>query len=80
MKMDKPFKGRLENVVKQRFPLSYAPNSLGYYYICTFLDHPQFAGRRGHTSYVVAEEGNMVETRNSRYEIVSRKRGTLRCP
>lgn len=45
---------------------------LGYYIVGRFVDHPDFAGRIGHTSYVVAHntETGEIETRNSRYTLV----------
>jgi hypothetical protein len=37
-----------------------------------FVDHPHFAGRFGHTSYIVKhnEATGEVETRNSRYTLL----------
>jgi hypothetical protein len=34
-----------------------------------FLDHEEFAGYRGHTSYILRRLGNEIETRNSRYTL-----------
>lgn len=34
-----------------------------------FVDHPQFAGMYGHTSWIVDVDGFEVETRNSRYTL-----------
>ena len=37
-----------------------------------FVDHPDFAGHQGYTSYIVAldEQTGELETRNSRYTLV----------
>lgn len=43
---------------------------LGYRVCGRFLDHPRFGGETGMTSYVVAREGEEIETRNSRYTVV----------
>lgn len=61
---DKPFKGYLDDWV--RVPCS-KELGLGYYYEAYFLSHERFAGRRGHTSYVVMQKGRYIETLNSRY-------------
>ncbi len=45
-------------------------NGLGYYIVGIFIGHPSFTGEYGHTSYVVAHEGDEIETRNSRYTLV----------
>lgn len=77
-KSKKPYKGRIRLVPSDgsfgilkhdgRLPLLRGKK---YVLICQFLDHPQFAGRVGHTSEVVKETpGGWVETRNSRYRIV----------
>lgn len=53
---------------------------LGYFYWCRFLDHPEFAGKTGHTSYVTHDYRDLprhkgdsyeIETRNSRYTVVT---------
>lgn len=62
--MEKPHRGTIYDVYK--IPCS---GGLGYALGCTFKDHPVFAGQRGHTSYIVKNDGNEVETRNSRYTI-----------
>lgn len=67
--MNKPNKGSIRDWCKRR---------IGNYTIIlgTFVDHPDFAGRKGHTSYVVnltkeAETDNYVcETRNSVYTLL----------
>lgn len=60
--INKPFKGHLRNAMIQTFPDG------RYIYWGTFDGHPQFNGRRGHTSQVVAEHpGGIVETLNSVY-------------
>lgn len=54
-----------------------APN-LGYFYRCHFVNHPFLRddfGTRGHTSMVVREDGDEIETLNSRYTIVERWEG-----
>lgn len=71
----KPHKGRIS--VTGEFP---TPGlGLGYLYLCKFLDHPEFGGERGHTSYIVRDERDVprhlndsyeIETRNSRYTVV----------
>lgn len=42
---------------------------LGYTYVGRFVGHPHFSGQQGHTSLVIYEEGDEVETLNSRYTI-----------
>jgi hypothetical protein len=61
---EKPHKGRITSAYK--YPLG----SIYYTYRGQFLDHPQFAGCDGHTSVVLWEEGNEIETLNSRYTLV----------
>lgn len=72
----KPHKGKII-VVGKYYAAGYG---LGYGYWCKFVDHPDFAGRNGHTSYVVLDECDAprhrgdsyeIETRNSRYTVVS---------
>ena len=43
--------------------------SEGYLYYGTFRDHPRFKGKWGHTSLVIHEEGNRIETLNSIYHL-----------
>jgi hypothetical protein len=64
---EKPHKGKIENW--HTYPV---PHGLGYMVIGTFVDHPQFKGLRGHTSYIVAhdEDSGEIETKNSRYKLV----------
>lgn len=78
MDMSKPFKGRLKGAF-QMIQGNPTKEHLGYIYVGTFLDHPEFKGNFGHTSAVVKDncdiprhvnEGYMIETLNSRYTIV----------
>jgi hypothetical protein len=64
----KPFKGRIRIIDKGYDPED--GRGLGYYYICEFLDHPAFGGKKGHTSMVFKDGPIFIETRNSRYEKV----------
>lgn len=69
----KPFMGHLKNCSKRFVPNQ--TDNLGYYYRCNFVDHPYIRdeiGTRGHTSMIVKEDGDEIETLNSRYKIVSR--------
>lgn len=70
---EKPFKGTIENWRKVRI----AP---GIHVIeGDFVDHPQFAGKFGHTSYIVRhdEATGELETRNSRY-LLGEKAGEMK--
>jgi len=61
----KPFKGIIEGWRRVRI-------SRGRYIIGGwFVDHPEFAGKFGHTSYIVHhnEATGELETRNSRYSL-----------
>lgn len=58
----KPHKGRIAHARRK----DYAD---GYIYWGLFRDHPQFAGKRGHTSKVIKEDGAEIETLNTRYTI-----------
>ena len=58
--------------VKNGHPFEY-PENLGYLYTCKFLDHPVFSGATGHTSLVVKEEGDRIETLNSIYHRVEQE-------
>lgn len=53
-----------------KMPCHSNEGSLGFYIVGLFQDHPDFAKRYGHTSYVVSMDGNEIETRNSRYTLV----------
>jgi hypothetical protein len=67
MNDEKPFNGTLTN-----WSRAYVTDEgLGYIVVGIFVDHPQFAGRAGHTSWVVKydEETGEIETRNSRYKL-----------
>ena len=61
---DKSHRGELHNWRRME-----CENGLGYF-VGTFMGHPVFTGEHGHTSYVVAHEGDEIETRNSRYTLV----------
>ena len=65
----KPHLGKITDWQKSEVSAQYG---LGYQIVGIFVDHPRFAGMRGHTSYVVAhdEETGEIETRNSRYTLV----------
>lgn len=71
MTIEKPHKGRIENWYKAETHPDYG---LGYYIRGRFVDHPQFAGETGHTSYIVAHDKDTgeIETRNSRYTLVGK--------
>jgi hypothetical protein len=64
----KEHKGSLKNWRKYECP----GHGLGYLILGEFVDHPQFAGHLGNTSYVVAhdEATGEIETRNSRYTLL----------
>lgn len=66
--IEKPFHGRIKDWARLRS----TDRGLGYLIIGEFLDHPKFAGKQGHTSYIVKhdEETGEIETRNSRYLLV----------
>lgn len=63
--MDKPHLGAIENWGKAE-----CKSGLGYYIVGLFVNHPQFEGSVGHTSYIIAHEGDEIETRNSRYTLI----------
>jgi hypothetical protein len=60
----KPHKGTIDNWYK--LPVQGRTVIIG-----DFVDHPEFAGKQGHTSYIVKhdKETGEVETRNSRYTL-----------
>src|SRR4051812_45481750 len=62
----KPHKGTLNGWFEQPCGDEYG---LGYLIRGRFMDHPDFAGQFGHTSYVVKRDSNEIETRNSRYTL-----------
>lgn len=64
---DKPHKGSITNWDKLPW---YGSNII----VGEFVDHPEFAGKPGHTSPVVKHGGNEIETRNSRYTLVGDER------
>jgi hypothetical protein len=66
---DKPHKGRILNA--RLMTLGDREFAVGQ-----FLDHPEFAGMPGHTSYIVDSRVNAdgsieIETRNSRYTLIN---------
>jgi hypothetical protein len=67
--LTKPHKGTLLHAYK----CACEGAGLGYYYRGVFKDHPRFATQRGHTSFVVQQEGNEIETNNSRYTVIERE-------
>jgi hypothetical protein len=72
MTADKTHKGSIKDWVK--LPIRDCPG-LGYIICGTFVDHEDFGGRYGHTSYVVEhdETTGEIETRNSRYTLVGKE-------
>ena len=73
MKM-KPHHGKLEDCFRVYVPDQ--DDNLGYYYRCHFVNHPYLRdepGTLGYTSMVVKEDGDEIETLNSRYTITSRR-------
>lgn len=72
----KPHKGSISDWQKVMIPFEHYYDGeavgLGYFIVGRFVTHPDFAGRRGHTSYIVAHDAmpGEVETRNSRYTLV----------
>lgn len=60
----KPHKGTFHIFAKRNYPDG------RYNYTGYFQDHPQFGANFGHISLVVKEEGDEVETLNSRYTVV----------
>lgn len=67
----KPHKGRLRFWRKKAAPTWFTDRSdnLGYYICGTFVDHPTFKGKTGYTSLVVCQEGDEIETLNTRYTL-----------
>jgi hypothetical protein len=66
----KPIKGSIRDwrIIRSCPPTK---KHTGTYVIGEFVSHPDFAGKRGHTSMIVCvmdyKEGKLVETLNSRY-------------
>ncbi len=60
----KPHRG----TISEWYPAS-CEDGLGYLIFGVSVDHPEFAGRDMHTSYIVKHDGNEIETRNSRYTL-----------
>ncbi len=69
MKIDK---GKLKNWWKHYPSKDWGVEGLGYVICGTFVDHPEFKGESGHTSFVLKhnEELGIVETLNSYYTLV----------
>lgn len=69
----KPFKGSIKNWWKQ-YPAKewWGTEGLGYMICGTFVDHEWFAGKDGHTSFVILhhEDTGQIETLNSRYLLI----------
>jgi len=63
---EKPHKGTIINWYKQEYSEDLG---LGYVIRGISLDHPDFGPGAMRTSWVVAHEGNEIETRNSRYTL-----------
>lgn len=65
----KPHKGKIKNWYKREISIS---QGLGYQIMGEFVDHEDFAGYEGWTSFVVAhdEATGEIETLNSRYTLV----------
>lgn len=72
----KPHKGTLVQW-KPVYTMLATEEHLGYYIVGVFHGHPQFHGRAGHTSMIVAvrPEINEVETLNSRYSLEQPQEG-----
>lgn len=68
----KPHKGKLVKWWKH-YPLpQFGSEGLGYLILGIFVDHPEFAGEFGNTSWVIShnEETGEIETANSRYTLI----------
>lgn len=71
MDMNKPYKGMIENWIKLTWKpeqLLGFPGTLEYSVIGIPINHPEFVGWIK-TSAVVKQEGNEIETLNSRYTL-----------
>ena len=68
--MDKPHKGSIKNWSKIE-----TDNGLGFYIKGIFVDHPSLTDGYSQTSWVVAQDGNEIETRNSRYTLIGEEAG-----
>ena len=64
----KPFKGDITDWTKME--TVHPDTGLGFYILGTFVNHPEFKGVYTNTSAVMAEDGNLIETRNSIYCLV----------
>ena len=63
---DKPHHSRIDGWYEHP-----AQGGLGYRVNGMFMDHPQLKGYNAHTSFVVARNGNEIETNNSRYTLLN---------
>jgi len=68
----KPYKGSIKDWYVFYPSPEWKPQGLGYLIMGTFVDHGQYAGCSGSTSWVVShDEGSgEVETLNSRYNLI----------
>ena len=70
--LTKPYKGLIENWRKVKWPN--LDGSDGYFISGRFINHPDLAGKTGHTSMIVNEiaipEGFTIETENSYYTLI----------
>lgn len=65
---EKPHKGRIEQWEKVTYTFPEEPARTLVWGL--FVDHPEWMENSyGHTSYIVAQDGNEIETRNSRYTL-----------
>ena len=67
----KPHKGIIIDWFKQEYEFP-SEDSLGFYIRGKFVDHPEFGGHHGWTSYVIHWDTKTgeIETKNSRYTLV----------
>lgn len=68
--LNKPHKGSINNWTKKLIPKSEGDYGLQFKIVGVPIDHPQYQWAL-QTSYVVAQEGNEIETRNSRYTLLT---------
>ena len=68
----KPYKGSIKDWYVFYPSPQWKPQELGYVIKGTFVDHEDFAGEQGGTSWVVEhDEGSgEIETLNSRYNLI----------
>jgi len=68
----KPYNGKIYIREKIECPtIVRGQETLGYFCLVEFVDHPYFYNDRGNISAVVAVEGNELETVNSRYTVIN---------